>query len=126
MKGCVCVVADTDTERCEYLYVHEDVVKQVTSEMPQDEILYDLAELFKVFGDSTRIKILYALFEAELCVCDMAQLLGLTQTAVSHQLRVLKNNKLVKFRREGKNIFYSLSDNHVLSILGQGMEHVSE
>ena len=94
--------------------------------MPQDEILYDLAELFKVFGDSTRIKILYALFEAELCVCDMAQLLGLTQTAVSHQLRVLKNNKLVKFRREGKNIFYSLSDNHVRSILGQGMEHVSE
>ncbi len=119
-------MADTDTERCEYLYVHEDVVKQVTSEMPQDEILYDLAELFKVFGDSTRIKILYALFEAELCVCDMAQLLGLTQTAVSHQLRVLKNNKLVKFRREGKNIFYSLSDNHVRSILGQGMEHVSE
>ncbi len=117
---------DTDAERCEYLYVHEDVVKQVTSEMPQDEILYDLAELFKVFGDSTRIKILYALFEAELCVCDMAQLLGLTQTAVSHQLRVLKNNKLVKFRREGKNIFYSLSDNHVRSILGQGMEHVSE
>lgn len=119
-------MADTDAERCEYLYVHEDVVKQVTSEMPQDEILYDLAELFKVFGDSTRIKILYALFEAELCVCDMAQLLGLTQTAVSHQLRVLKNNKLVKFRREGKNIFYSLSDNHVRSILGQGMEHVSE
>ena len=119
-------MADTDAERCEYLYVHEDVVKQVTSEMPQDEILYDLAELFKVFGDSTRIKILYALFEAELCVCDMAQLLGLTQTAVSHQLRVLKNNKLVNFRREGKNIFYSLSDNHVRSILGQGMEHVSE
>ena len=119
-------MADTDAERCEYLYVHEDVVKQVTSEMPQDEILYDLAELFKVFGDSTRIKILYALFEAELCVCDMAQLLGLTQTAVSHQLRVLKNNKFVKFRREGKNIFYSLSDNHVRSILGQGMEHVSE
>ena len=118
-------MSDTDTEHCEYLYVHEDVVKQVTSEMPQDEILYDLAELFKVFGDSTRIKILYALFEAELCVCDMAQLLGLTQTAVSHQLRVLKNNKLVKFRREGKNIFYSLSDNHVRSILGQGMEHVS-
>ena len=126
MRGCEGFVIDTDAERCEYLYVHEDVVKQVTSEMPQDEILYDLAELFKVFGDSTRIKILYALFEAELCVCDMAQLLGLTQTAVSHQLRVLKNNKLVKFRREGKNIFYSLSDNHVRSILGQGMEHVSE
>ena len=119
-------MAEKDTEHCEYMYVHEDVVKKVMDEMPQDEILYDLAELFKVFGDSTRIKILYALFEAELCVCDMAQLLGLTQTAVSHQLRVLKANKLVKFRREGKNIFYSLSDDHVRSILGQGMEHIRE
>ena len=94
--------------------------------MPSDETLYDLAELFKVFGDSTRIKILYALFEAELCVCDMAQLLGLTQTAVSHQLRVLKTSKLVRSRREGKNIFYSLDDDHVRSIIGQGMEHLSE
>lgn len=115
-----------DVERCEYLCVQEDVVKKVTTEMPQDETLYDLAELFKIFGDSTRIKILYALFEAELCVCDMAQLLGLTQTAVSHQLRVLKNNKLVKFRREGKNIFYSLADEHVRLIINQGMEHVNE
>ena len=115
-----------DVERCEYLCVHEDVVKKVTTEMPQDETLYDLAELFKIFGDSTRIKILYALFEAELCVCDMARLLGLTQTAVSHQLRVLKNNKLVKFRREGKNIFYSLADEHVRLIINQGMEHVNE
>ena len=94
--------------------------------MPPDEILYDLAELFKVFGDSTRVKILYALFEAELCVCDIAQLLGLTQTAVSHQLRVLKNAKLVQFRREGKTVFYSLADDHVRRIIGQGMEHVEE
>ena len=88
--------------------------------------LYDLAELFKVFGDSTRIKILYALFEAELCVCDIAQLLSVSQTAVSHQLRVLKNNKLVKFRKEGKNVFYSLADDHVRRIIDQGIEHVEE
>jgi transcriptional regulator, arsR family len=94
--------------------------------MPPDEMLYDLAELFKIFGDTTRIKILYALFEAELCVCDMAQLLGLSQTAVSHQLRVLKGNKLVKFRREGKTVFYSLADDHVRRIINQGMEHVEE
>lgn len=101
-------------------------MKKVTSQMPPDEMLYDLAELFKIFGDTTRIKILYALFEAELCVCDIAQLLGLSQTAVSHQLRVLKGNKLVKFRREGKTVFYSLADDHVRRIINQGMEHVEE
>ena len=94
--------------------------------MPAEEDLYDLAELFKVFGDSTRIKILYALLEAELCVCDISQLLGVSQTAVSHQLRVLKNSSLVKYRREGKNIFYSLADDHVRSVLGQGMDHIKE
>ena len=94
--------------------------------MPPDENLYDLAELFKVFGDTTRIKILYALFEAELCVGDIAQLLNLTQTAVSHQLRILKTNKLVKFRREGKVVFYSLSDDHVRGIIDQGIEHIEE
>lgn len=113
-------------EKCEYLCVHKDVVEKLNENMPPDEILYDLAELFKVFGDSTRIKILYALFESELCVCDIAQLLGLTQTAVSHQLRVLKTNKLVRFRKEGKNVFYSLSDDHVRRIINQGMEHVEE
>ena len=119
-------MTDQEMERCGFLYVHEETVKKVTDQMPPDEILYDLAELFKVFGDSTRVKILYALFEAELCVCDIAQLLGLTQTAVSHQLRVLKNAKLVKFRREGKTVFYSLADDHVRRIIGQGMEHVEE
>lgn len=117
---------EQDVERCEYMYVHQDVVNKVKQEMPQDETLYDLAELFKVFGDSTRIKILYALFEAELCVCDIAQLLSVSQTAVSHQLRVLKNNKLVKFRKEGKNVFYSLADDHVRRIINQGIEHVEE
>ena len=106
--------------------VHEDVIDQVTMDMPPEETLYDLAEFFKVFGDSTRIRILYALFEAELCVGDMAKLLGLSQTACSHQLRVLKNNKLVRFRREGKVVFYSLSDDHVRSIIEKGMEHVEE
>ena len=107
------------------MYVHQDVVNKVKQDMPQDETLYDLAELFGL-GDSTRIKILYALFEAELCVCDIAQLLSVSQTAVSHQLRVLKNNKLVKFRKEGKNVFYSLADDHVRRIIDQGIEHVEE
>lgn len=115
-----------EIERCGCLFVHEDAVSEVLGEMPDDETLYDLAELFKVFGDSTRIKILYALFEAELCVCDISKLLGLTQSAVSHQLRVLKNSKLVKFRREGKTVFYSLADDHVVRILSQGMEHLEE
>lgn len=115
-----------ENEKCEYLCVHEDTVKKVISDMPEEEKLYDLAELFKVFGDSTRIKILYALFEAELCVCDIAQLLNVSQTAVSHQLRVLKTNKLVKCRKEGKNVFYSLADDHVCSIINQGMDHINE
>ncbi len=113
-------------EKAEYLFAHDDIVKQVTDKMPPDENLYDLAELFKVFGDTTRIKILYALFEAELCVGDIAQLLNLTQTAVSHQLRILKTNKLVKCRREGKVVFYSLSDDHVRGIIDQGIEHIEE
>ncbi len=104
----------------------EGIVEQVLHEQPDDEILYDLAELFKVFGDSTRIKILYALFETELCVYDIARLLNLTQSSVSHQLRILKNYKLVKFRRDGKSMFYSLNDEHVRKIISMGMEHVEE
>ena len=122
-------MADTrenDVERCEYIHVHEDMVSKVNEAMPADEILYDLAELFKIFGDSTRIKILYVLFESEMCVCDLAQLLGMTQSAISHQLRSLKQSKLVKYRREGKTVFYSLADGHVRTILDQGMEHISE
>ncbi len=105
---------------------HEELLKAVLDKQPADEILYDLAELFKVFGDSTRIKILYAMLETELCVNDIAGLLGLSQSSVSHQLRILKTSKLVKFRREGKSIFYSLDDEHVRSILSMGMEHVEE
>ena len=120
------MLAEKDIECCGFLCVHSHTVEQVLEEMPSDEHLYDLAELFKVFGDTTRIKILYALFEAELCVCDIAQLLSLTQSAVSHQLRVLKNARLVKPRRDGKTVFYSLADDHVRKIIAQGMEHVEE
>ena len=99
---------------------------QVLAALPDDETLYDLSELFRVFGDSTRIKILYVLFESELCVCDIARLLNLTQSAVSHQLRILKASNLVRFRREGKTVFYALDDDHVRSVLALGMEHVLE
>lgn len=110
----------------DFLCLHEEAVAAVRKQMPDEDDLYDLAELYKVFGDSTRIKILYVLFAAELCVYDIAQLLGMTQSAVSHQLRILKNNKLVKFRREGKTVFYALDDDHVRSILKLGMEHLGD
>lgn len=110
----------------ENLEVHEDIVKRVQDKQPDDEYLYELADLFKVFGDTTRIKILYALFESESCVGDIALVLGMSQSAVSHQLRVLKDSKLIKFRREGKVIFYSLDDDHVRTIMSMGMEHVEE
>ena len=115
-----------DLDHCDYMHVHEEIVAQVNETMPDEEILYDLAELFKIFGDSTRIKILYVLFEAEMCVCDIATLLGMSQSAISHQLRSLKQSRLVKARREGKTVFYSLADSHVRTILDQGMEHVAE
>ncbi|AUS96714.1 transcriptional regulator [Clostridium thermosuccinogenes] len=113
-------------ERCDCDVIHEDVVNQVKSKMPQEETLYDLAELFKVFGDSTRIKILWALDEAEMCVCDIAVLLNMTQSAISHQLRVLKQANLVKSRKEGKIVYYSLDDEHVRQIFDQGLIHINE
>ena len=111
---------------CEFMHIHDDLLGKVREIMPEEETLYDLAELYKVFGDTTRIKILYALFESEMCVCDIAQLLGISISAISHQLRILKQARLVRFRREGKTVFYSLADDHVRSILGQGMEHITE
>lgn len=110
----------------EFTAGRDDIVEKVLEQQPDDEILYDLAELFKVFGDSTRIKILYSMFEHELCVNDIARLLNLSQSSVSHQLRILKTSKLVKFRREGKSIYYSLDDEHVRAIISMGMEHVEE
>ena len=111
---------------CDFIHAHEELVENVRRQMPGEDTLYDLAELFRIFGDSTRIRILYVLFEAEMCVCDIAALLGMTQSAISHQLRALKNARLVKARREGKTIFYSLADDHVKTILGQGIDHIRE
>ena len=105
---------------------HTEAVKRVSSQLPEDDILYDLADLFRIFADSNRIKILYALYESELCVGAIAQIAGMSQSAVSHQLRALKQSKLVKYRREGKTIYYSLADDHVVTILAQGMEHIEE
>ena len=119
-------MAEYEIECCETTEVHEELLKVVQEKMPEEERLYDLAELFKVFGDPTRIRILFVLFEAEVCVCDLAEALNMTQSAISHQLKILKQNKLVKSRREGKSIFYSLADGHVRTIIDQGLEHIEE
>ncbi len=116
----------TPLERCSCEVIHQDTVDRVRENMPAEETLYDLAELFKVFGDSTRIKILWALDTAEMCVCDIAFLLNMTQSAISHQLRILKQAHLVKFRKDGKIVYYSLDDEHVRQILDQGIIHLTE
>jgi DNA-binding transcriptional ArsR family regulator len=113
-------------DRCDCNVIHQDVVEKVRLTMPREEDLYDLAEFFKVFGDSTRIKIISALFENEMCVCDIAYLLNMTQSAISHQLRVLRQARLVKNRKDGKIVFYSLNDEHVKQIFDQGLNHVNE
>lgn len=115
-----------DVECCECSEIHGDIIARVKSQMPDEDNLYDLAELFKVFGDSTRIRILYVLFESEMCVCDIAELLGMTQSAISHQLRLLKQSKLIKNRRDGRQVFYSLADDHVRGIVELGYEHIIE
>ena len=117
---------DKEVEICDCCEVHETLLQIVNETIPEENELYDLAELFKVFGDSTRIRILFVLFEAEVCVCDLAKALNMTQSAISHQLRILKQNKLVKSRRDGKSIFYSLADEHVRTIIDQGREHIEE
>ena len=117
---------DKEPVCCETVEVHEDLLRIVEQTMPEETELYDLAELFKVFGDSTRIRILIVLSSAEVCVCDLARVLNMTQSAISHQLRILKQNKLVKSRREGKSIFYSLADGHVSTIIAQGRDHIEE
>lgn len=115
-----------EVECCEYLCVHEDMVRKVQDTIPSSEDLSSLAELFRLFGDPTRLKILISLSQHELCVCDLAALIEMSQSAVSHQLRLLKQARLVKSRREGKTMFYSLADDHVRTMLAQGMEHISE
>ncbi|MBP3881832.1 MAG: winged helix-turn-helix transcriptional regulator [Lachnospiraceae bacterium] len=111
---------------CEEQEVHADKVQFVNENMPSEDELYDLAELFKAFGDSTRIRILFALFEADICVCDLAETLNMTQSAISHQLRLLKQAGLVSGRREGKQIIYYLADDHVRTIISMGLEHINE
>ena len=105
---------------------HTAILQTVRQELPPEELICDLSDLFKVFGDTTRMRILYSLFESELCVCAIAELLGMTQSAISHQLKVLRENKLVASRREGKTIYYFLADAHVRTIIGQGFEHLTE
>lgn len=117
---------DSKIECCETTCVHSSLLKIVNEKMPAETELYDLSELFKVFGDSTRIRILFVLFECEVCVCDLAEALNMTQSAISHQLKILKQNKLVKARREGKSVFYSLADEHVRTIIAQGLDHIEE
>lgn len=113
-------------EEQKYMFMTEETSEAIDQQLPPDEIIEDLADLYKVFSDMTRIRILYALSCSELCVYDIATVLGMSQSAISHQLRVLKQAKLVKYRREGKTIFYSLADGHIHTILNQGLEHVQE
>lgn len=115
-----------DDELFECTVLHEDVVNEVKKKIPEDGLIYDLAEFFKVFADSTRMKIIYALMENELCVCDIANIVQTTQSAISHQLRLLKQAKLVKFRKEGKVVYYSLDDDHISQIVKKGREHIEE
>ena len=117
---------ELECECCEQVEVHQDLLKIVNESLPDENELYDLAELFKVFGDSTRIKILNALLVSEMCVCDIANILSMTQSAVSHQLKNLKNARLIKNRKDGKTVFYSLADEHVMTILNQGIDHIEE
>ena len=119
-------MAECDVDLCEVREVHQEKVSEITAKMPEEDELYDLAELFKVFGDSTRMRILFALFEADICVCDLAQALGMTQSAVSHQLRILRQARLVSSRREGKQVIYFLTDEHVRTIIDKGRENIEE
>ena len=115
-----------EVECCESVHIHDGVIEQVKRGMPKRDDLKELADFFKVFGDGTRIRILYALLSSEMCVCDLAELLEMSQSAISHQLRVLKQMKLVKNRRDGKTVYYSLADGHIQTIMSQGMEHIKE
>lgn len=113
-----------ETLVCECTVIHQEVIDKI--KLPEEELLYDLGDFFKILGDSTRIKILSALFQSEMCVCDIAALLGMTQSAISHQLRVLKQGRIVKHRKEGKVVYYSLDDDHIKHIVDQGLTHISE
>ena len=115
-----------ESDTCDFIHIHEEIVAKVRSHMPIEDDLHELAGFYKILGDATRLKILYVLLQEEMCVCDLAQLLGMTQSAISHQLRMLKQLKLVKNRRDGRTVFYTLADNHIETIVNQGMEHIQE
>ena len=117
---------EKEIDCCEAKELHSDRLQLVAGNMPAEELLYDLAEFFRLFGDCTRMRILFVLLQSEVCVCDLAEALNMTVSAISHQLRILKTGKLVKSRREGKSGFYSLADEHVRTIVRQGMEHITE
>jgi transcriptional regulator, arsR family len=119
-------LTDDNIELCQEYFLHEDRLEDAREGSPTEEMVYDLVELFKVFGDVTRVKIIYVLLESEMCVCDIASLLDMTQSAISHQLRVLKKARLVKFRKEGKTVFYSLDDQHIDKIFSFGLDHIKE
>ncbi|MGM9637480.1 MAG: ArsR/SmtB family transcription factor [Eubacteriales bacterium] len=118
--------ATDEIECCDYLCIHEDAVTEVQRNLPDEDTIFELAELYKIFGDHTRIRILCVLWEHELCVCDIAKLLSMTQSAISHQLRVLKSARLIKARRDGKTVFYSLADEHVQTLINCAIEHLRE
>lgn len=115
-----------NSPRCEVTAIHQEIVARVRRKMPCEEKLFNLAEFFKVFGDTTRIRILSALFQSEMCVCDIAYLLEMSQSAISHQLRILKQAQLVKYRKEGRVVYYSLDDEHIKDIFDQGYQHIQE
>lgn len=115
-----------EIENCKVTIIHEELVNEINRTMPKEEVLYDLAEIFKVFGDTTRIKILYSLFKNEMCVCDISAIVGVSRSAISHQLRLLKQSKLVRYRKEGKVVYYSLDDEHIKSIFNAGLAHIEE
>lgn len=117
-------LGDTEVPVCKCAVIHADIIEKVRAQMPESEAMYDLSELFKSFGDQTRLKILFALSKEEMCVCDIAALLDMTQSAISHQLRVLRNVRLIKYTKKGKTVYYSLDDHHVDSIFKQGLDHV--
>lgn len=117
---------DNEKCLCEAKEIHKDLLSKVLQKLPCEDDIFDLAELFKIFGDSTRMRILFVLFEEEVCTCDLAEILGMTSSAISHQLAILRKSKLVKCRRDGKTVFYSLSDEHVRTIIEMGLEHINE
>ncbi len=119
-------MAPKENEICKTLFIHEETVQKVKELLPEEEIIFELADFFKILGDTTRIKILHALFISEMCVCDLSNLLHISQSAVSHQLRTLRQARLVRFRKEGKVVFYSLKDDHVKQIIEQGLTHTTE